>query len=55
MVKTFLRQARAKFRTLPTGLEARLRSAPLAQLDDWLLRLVNADSLDAVFKAPAKG
>ncbi len=54
-VETFLRLAQDKFRDVPKSLEKRLLAAPLAQLDGWLSRLLNADSLDAVFKAPAKG
>ncbi len=54
-VETFLRLAQDKFQDVPKSLEKRLLAAPLAQLDGWLSRLLKADSLDAVFKASAKG
>ncbi len=54
-VEAILHLVKEKFRTVPKSLEKRLLSASMTQLDGWLSRLLNADSLDAVFRAPAKG
>ncbi len=53
-VEAILHLVKEKFRTVPKSLEKRLLSASITQLDGWLSRLLNADSLDAVFKTPAK-
>ena len=54
LVNTFLRLAKAKFQSVPKRVERRVRAASLDQLDNWLLRLISADSLDSVFGSPAK-
>lgn len=48
-------QSQHKFQSVPKRLEKRLRSASLEQLEAWLRRLMTAESLDSVFKVPAKG
>lgn len=47
--ETLLRQLGRRFRTLPPGVETRVREADGAQLDDWLDRFVDAKSLADIF------
>ena len=47
--ETLLRQLRRRFQTLPNELEARVRNADGAQLDEWLDRFVDAKALTDVF------
>ena len=47
--ETLLRQLRRRFQTLPNELEARVRDADGAQLDEWIDRFVDAKALTDVF------
>jgi hypothetical protein len=42
----------SRFDGLPPGLTARMAQAPLEQLQLWLERAIDADTIDAVFAAP---
>ena len=48
-VDTLLRQLRHRFKTLPNGVEDRVRSADIDLLDEWLDRFVDAQTLTDVF------
>ena len=43
----------SRFDALPPGISARIAQAPLAQLQLWLERAVDADDLDSLFGPPA--
>jgi predicted transposase YdaD len=49
---TLQRQLARRFGPLPASIEARLRSASIAELELWTDRVLDAGSLDAVFAAP---
>lgn len=42
----------SRFDALPPGIADRIAQAPLAQLQLWLERAIDADTVDAVFAAP---
>ena len=44
-----LRQLRRRFKSLPADVELRVRAADIDQLDEWLDRFVDAQTLDDVF------
>ena len=49
---TLQRQLARRFGPLPASIEARLRSASIAELELWADRVLDAGSLDSVFAAP---
>jgi hypothetical protein len=46
---TLLELLEKRFGSLPADVVARIHSADVRQLDDWLLRILDARSLDEVF------
>jgi hypothetical protein len=44
-----LRQIQVKFGPLAPDVEARIERAELKQLEDWLMRMLTAQSLDELF------
>ena len=46
---TLLRQLRRRFKTLPSGIEDRVRGADSDRLDEWLDHFVDAQTLEDVF------
>ncbi|CAK0779014.1 transposase [uncultured Gammaproteobacteria bacterium] len=46
---TLLRQLSRRFKTLPAGVEERVRAAGMDQLNEWLDRILDAQTLDDVF------
>lgn len=51
---TLLRQMTRRFKTLPPGVEERVRAASSDQLDEWLDRFVDARELEDVFGSDPK-
>ena len=47
--RTLLRQLRRRFGQLTPDVEARVRDADSARLDDWSERILDAHTLDDVF------
>ncbi len=46
---TLPRQLGRRFKTLPNGVEGRVRAASIEQLDEWSNRILDAQTLDDVF------
>ena len=51
---TLLRQLCRRFKTLPPGVEDRVRAAGSDQLDEWLDRILDARELTDVFGSDLK-